>query len=133
MSKQKQKGSRWETAIRDYLTAEGIEVHRQPAHGINDKGDLHVGTDVIIEAKAQSRHSLAEWLEEAHTEAHNAGRPLGVVWFHRRGKSKPKDGYVLMSGSDLVYLIREAGMAGRPPRAPDPARPRVELTIEETP
>lgn len=38
-----------------------------------------------------------------------------------------------MSGTDLVYLIREAGMAGRPPRAPDPAHPRVELTIEETP
>lgn len=115
MSRERQKGSRWEVAIRDYLQAEGIEVHRQPAHGINDKGDLHVGTDIVIEAKAQARHSLAEWIEEAQVEAHNAGRELGVVWFHRRGKAKPKDGYVLVDGSTFVYLIREAGMAGRPP------------------
>ena len=135
MSKQRAKGTRWETAIRDYLQAEGIEVHRQPAHGVNDKGDLHVGTDIVIEAKNQQRHSLSEWLDEATSEAANAGRPVGLVWFHRRGKGHPRDGYVLMDGRTATYLIREAGMAGRPPRTatPDPAHPRVELTIEETP
>ena len=134
MSKQKQKGSRWESAIRDYLHAEGIEVHRQPAHGVNDKGDLHVGTDIIIEAKNQQRHSLGEWLDEATTEAANACREVGAVWFHRRGKGHPRDGYVLLDGATFAFLIREAGMAGRPPRTatPDPAHPRVELTIEET-
>ena len=113
MSRQRAKGTRWETAIRDYLADEGVEVHRQPAHGVNDKGDLHVGTDVVVEAKNQERHSLAEWLDEATAEAHNAGRPVGVVWFHRRGKASPRDGYVLLDGSTLVYLLREAGMTGR--------------------
>ena len=113
MSKQKQKGSRWESKIRDYLLDEGVEVHRQPAHGVNDKGDLHIGTDVIVEAKDQARHSLAEWLDEALLEAHNAGRRVGVAWFHRRGKSQAKDGYVLCDGATFVYLLREAGMTGR--------------------
>ena len=117
MSRERQKGTRWETAIRDYLHGEGIEVHRQPAHGINDKGDLHVGEDIIIEAKNQARHSLGEWLDEATSEAVNAARDVGAVWFHRRGKSSPRDGYVLVDGSTFVYLIREAGMAGRPPRS----------------
>ena len=119
MSKQRAKGTKWESAIRDYLTLEGIEVHRQPAHGVNDKGDLHIGTDVIVEAKNQSRHSLAEWLDEALDEAFNARRRIGAVWFHRRGKGSPSDGYVLLDGRTFVYLIREAGKAGRAPRSED--------------
>ena len=78
MSRQKQKGTRWESAIRDHLTDEGIPVQRQPAHGVNDKGDLHAAGMVCIEAKNQARHSFAEWLDEATTEAGNAGLPLGV-------------------------------------------------------
>ena len=113
MSKQRAKGTRWESKIRDYLADQGIEVHRQPAHGVNDKGDLHIGTDVIVEAKDQARHSLSEWLDEAVREAANAGRSVGVAWFHRRGKGSPADGYVLMDGRTFAYLIREAGMAGR--------------------
>lgn len=115
MSKQRAKGTAWESKIRDYLLDEGIEVHRQPAHGVNDKGDLHIGTDIIVEAKNQARHSLGEWLDEALTEAHNAGRRVGVAWFHRRGKGQARDGYVLMDGATFVYLVREAGMAGRRP------------------
>ena len=113
MSRQRKKGTAWESAICAYLLDEGLEVHRQPAHGVNDKGDLHIGTEVIVEAKNQARHSLGEWLDEATTEAHNAGRRVGVAWFHRRGRSKPRDGYVLMDGATFVYLVREAGMAGR--------------------
>ncbi len=116
MSRQRAKGTRWETAIRDYLHAEGVEVHRQPAHGINDKGDLHIGTDVVVEAKNQARHSLGEWLDEANAETVNACRDVGAVWFHRRGKAHPRDGYVLVDGSTFVYLLREAGMTGRPPK-----------------
>ena len=109
MSKQRAKGTRWESRIRDWLQAEGFTVHRQPAHGANDKGDLHVGSDVIVEAKDQARHSLAEWLDEATVEAGNAGRAAGVVWFHRRGKSSPADGYVLLDGRTFAWLLREAG------------------------
>ena len=116
MSKQRAKGTRWESKIRDYLLDQGVEVHRQPAHGVNDKGDLHIGTDVIVEAKDQARHSLAEWLDEAVLEAANAGRRVGAAWFHRRGKGSPAQGYVLLDGATFVYLLREAGMTGRAPR-----------------
>ena len=108
VSRQKQKGTRWESAIRDHLTDEGIPVQRQPAHGVNDKGDLHAAGMVCIEAKNQARHSFAEWLDEATTEAGNAGLPFGVVWAHRRGKGHPRDGYVVMTGRDFTNLLREA-------------------------
>ena len=110
MSKQRAKGTRWESAIRDYLLDEGFRVYRQPAHGVNDKGDLHIGDSIVVEAKNQARHSLGEWLDEATTETANAGLDAGVVWFHRRGKSKPEDGYVLMDGRTFTYLLRERGV-----------------------
>lgn len=109
MSRQSQKGTRWESKIRDYLTEEGFRVYRQPAHGVNDKGDLHIGDSVVVEAKDQARHSIAEWLDEATRETANAGLDAGVVWFHRRGKSSPADGYVLMDGRTFAYLLRERG------------------------
>ena len=113
MSRQKQKGTRWESAIRDHLTDEGIPVQRQPAHGVNDKGDLHIGPldrPVVIEAKNQARHSLGEWLDEATVETANAGGQAGAVWFHRRGKASPAAGYVLLDGRTFAYLLREAGL-----------------------
>lgn len=110
MSRQKQKGSRWETAIRDYLQDEGFRVYRQPAHGTVDKGDLHIGDSIVVEAKNHARHNLSGWLDEATVETANAGLDAGVVWFHRAGRSKPADGYVLMDGRTFTYLLRERGV-----------------------
>lgn len=110
MSKQRDKGTRWSSAIQRYLEDEGFKVYRQPLYGANDRGDLHIGDSVVVEAKNQQRHSFAEWLDEAEVEASNAGLDVGVVWAHRRGKSSPADGYVVMSGRTLAYLLRERGV-----------------------
>ena len=56
-----------------------------------------------------ARVDLAGWLAEAQQEAINDRARLGVVWFKRRGKSSPGDGYVLMDGETFVGLIKEAG------------------------
>lgn len=106
----KRKGTAWETAIRDYLLDEGFRVYRQPAHGTVDKGDLHIGDSIVVEAKNCQRHELAKWLDEANTEAANAGLDVGVVWAHRKGRSKPEDAFILMDGRTFTYLLRERGI-----------------------
>ena len=112
MSKQRAKGTKWESAICAHLADEGIPHQRQPLRGVNDRGDIHVAGIAVVEAKNQSRHSLGEWLDEATAEAENAGRDIGAVWFHRRGRAHPRDGYVLLSGAHFTQLLREAMPAG---------------------
>lgn len=111
MSAGKAKGTRWESGIVTFLKEHGFTwADRVPLSGARDRGDVTVGPgSPVIEAKNQSRVSLAEWLDEANTEAHNAGAPFGAVWFHRRGKGSPGDGYVVLDGSSFVLLLREAG------------------------
>jgi hypothetical protein len=106
----KQKGTRWESAIVAFLAERGwVNAERRALHGTQDKGDVVGIPGVVIEAKSQARHSLAEWLTEAEEERVNAGARIGVAWFKRRGFTSPSKGYVLMSGDTFVELLREAG------------------------
>ena len=49
--------------------------------------------------------ALAEWVNEAQTEAGNDDALAGVVWHKRRGTTDPGDWYVTMTGADLVALL----------------------------
>lgn len=110
MSANKAKGTRWESAIVAYLAERGWpHAERRALHGTQDKGDVVGLPGVVIEAKSQARHSLAEWLDEAETERGNAGARIGCVWFKRRGKTSPGAGYVLVNGDTFAYLLKEAG------------------------
>lgn len=116
MSAGKAKGTRWETAVVTFLRANGFPwADRVPLSGARDRGDVVIGpSSPVMELKNQQRHSWAEWLDEAETEATNANAPFGVVWAHRRGRGSPSEGYVVMSGSTFVQLLREAGYGGTP-------------------
>ena len=111
MSAGKQKGTRWESAIVNFLRDHGFTwADRVPLSGSRDRGDVTLGPgSPVIESKNQARHSMAEWLDEANAEAANARAPFGVVWAHRRGKGSPGDGYVVMDGATFVLLLRMAG------------------------
>lgn len=110
MSKQRDKGTKWETAIVDYLRTKGFpHAERRALHGTHDLGDISGIPGVVIEAKNQARHSWAEWLDEAVDETRNASADVGVVWAHRRGKASPADGYVVMSGDQFAWLLKSAG------------------------
>ena len=110
MSAAKRKGTAWESAVVDYLRAQGWpHAELRNLSGAKDRGDIAGVIGVCIEAKNQARHSLAEWLDEARVEKANAGAAVGVVWFHRRGKSSAGDGFVLMSGHQFVEMLRDAG------------------------
>lgn len=116
MSKQKEKGTKFETAVLDYLRArigdpEGM-IHREALHGKADEGDikgLYIHTkSLILECKNFNKFELSIWLGQAQDEAANAGADYGMVVFHRpgRGGKRMRDQYVLM---DLDTLARLAG------------------------
>lgn len=104
-----QKGTKWETAVVNFLAACGLPARRIVKKGSRDEGDLVAEgvPGIAIEAKNCRGQSLAAWVDEAVTEAANAGVPVGVVWHHRRGKASPGDGYVTMSGEHFVKLLKE--------------------------
>lgn len=106
MSKQRAKGTAAETAVVNYLNAAGFNAIRNPLHGANDKGDIHLdGIPVVIEVKNCVKIELSEWLKEAEAEKLNAKARSGVVWHKRKGKSSPGDWYVTMDGATFLDYL----------------------------
>lgn len=106
----KQAGTRWESAIVNYLASRGWRhAERRAKTGAHDKGDITGVPGVVIEAKDVARISLAEFLHEAQVEAEHAGAMVGAAWIKRRGKASPGEAYVVMDGETFTHLLREAG------------------------
>ena len=110
MSAAKKRGTAWETAIVNYLRDKGFTyAERRALAGRHDQGDLTGIPGICVEAKSVSRLDLSGWLDEAETERDNARADVGLVWIKRRGHTSPGRAYVLMSGDDLVWLLKSAG------------------------
>lgn len=110
MSRQRAKGTRWETAIVDYLRGTGwVHAERRALHGSADRGDIAGLAGVVIEAKDHREIRLAEFVDEAVAEGDNANADVAVAWIKRRGKASPADAYVLMTGVQFVSLLIDAG------------------------
>jgi hypothetical protein len=107
----KRLGTLWETAIVAFLNASGWPyAERRALNGNQDKGDITgIPGGPVIEAKNAARIQLAEWTKETEAEVKNAGAPFGALWIKRRGKSSPADGYVVLSGSAFVHLLKAGG------------------------
>lgn len=115
MTRPKDKGTAWETAIVNYLTECGVPfVERRTLSGPQDKGDIAGIPGVVIEAKDEKRHDLSGWLAEAIKERDNAGAEIGVVWAKKRGKTSPGAAYVIMDGVTLMNLLMAGGYIPRP-------------------
>ena len=93
MSKQKQKGTRMETAVVGYLRevfgdAEGT-IRRNPPSGARDLGDIaglaFHGRKIAVEVKNCRRFEPKKWLMQAEIERGNADAEYGVVMFHVNG------------------------------------------------
>lgn len=110
-NRSKQKGTAWETSLVSTLFDEGfVDARRVVLSGALDKGDVHVGDVdhplVAIEGKNEQRMAVAEYVDEANREGVNAGAIYGgVAWVHRRGKSSPLDGYVIMDGRTFLGML----------------------------
>ena len=95
MSRQKQKGTAFESAVVKYLQAvsndEEGTIRREVLHGKTDEGDIKGlkvnGKPAILECKNYSNYAghLSDWLEQALTEAGNADADYAFVVFKRRG------------------------------------------------
>lgn len=108
MSKAKDRGTRAESAVRDWLQSNGFpHCERMAGNGALDRGDLTgLGPGIVVEVKDHARLDLAGWMNELHAEMINAKAGVGVVVHKRRGKSDPDSWYCSMPGSVLVKLLQ---------------------------
>lgn len=93
MSANKARGTKFESATRDYLN--GANGYSRPADwklikraaqtGRLDVGDLHAWP-FVIQNKDVKSPSVPSWLRAAEKQAENAGFPYGVVVHKVRGK-----------------------------------------------
>jgi hypothetical protein len=110
VSRSKQRGTAWESALCRYLVDEGFtQVERRALAGTSDRGDLAGIPGWVIEAKNCKRVELASWVDEAAVEQANDGAEFSAVWHHRVGRAHPSAGYVTMTGATFVRLLRAAG------------------------
>lgn len=91
MSRQKQKGTAFESAIVDYLKDKLCDdnIERRALNGTADRGDISgvtfCGHRMVLECKNEKRMRLAEYVREAETEAANDNAHYYAVVHKKRG------------------------------------------------
>lgn len=112
MSRAREKGTRWESAVARWLTERlGREVAREPLHGSRDVGDLRGltvrGRELAVECKDCREVRAQDWLRQAEAEAGNRGAEAGIVVYHLAGVGIERTGRqaVLMRLEDLARII----------------------------
>lgn len=91
MSRQKQKGTAFESAIVEYLQDKLCDenIERRALNGTLDRGDISgvtfCGLRMVLECKNEARMRLAEYVREAETEAKNDGAFYYAVIHKKRG------------------------------------------------
>jgi hypothetical protein len=114
-NRSKQKGTAFESLIRDYLKQEwSDDIERLPLSGEKDRGDIanfRVGSGrrlVALELKNRSQLSLSQWVTEAQEEAKNYDAVAGVAIFKRKGKGQAGDQFVVATLSDFLTILHAA-------------------------
>ncbi len=107
MSKQKQKGTAFETLVVSFMRDWWPGAERRAMQGALDKGDLLLPGEerFVCELKNVARMDLAGWAKEAEVEAINAGAKWGVVIHKRKGRGQPGDQWVTMSLATFCDLV----------------------------
>lgn len=109
-SKQKKKGTMFESAVVGYLNGSGYKARRETLHGSGDQGDVRAtfgAVDVTVECKNRKSMSpgwLSALVDEADRESENAGTSIGVAVVHRDGCGEKRmgDSIVIMSLDSFV-------------------------------
>lgn len=101
----KNKGSKWERDICDFLHSYGIEAERIPAGATLDPGDIWTPR-WTIEAKNCKSPSYGAWLDETTAEQANRGTPFHLLIAHRTGKAAVADGFAIMRTGQAAQLIK---------------------------
>lgn len=119
MSKAKAKGTSAETALVRFLQGHGFPgAERRALGGGNsgeDLGDV-TGTPCLAwEVKSHRTYKIPAWLEETKLETKHAKADYGILVVKPNGVglTRPGDWWAVMSISDIVQLLREAGYGDR--------------------
>lgn len=98
MSREKQKGTGFETQVARYLAhaLDDDRIERRTTGGAKDRGDisgvrLH-GERVVVECKNHQRAELSRWLDEAEVERGNDDAGYAFVVHKRRGRGDARMG-----------------------------------------
>lgn len=110
MSKERAKGTNFETFVVNYLKQFYPFAERRTLHGVLDKGDI-AGTDprLVWECKNQKILNFSTWLHEAETERINADAEIGLVVAKRRSYGNAADQYAVLRLEDLLKILKKAG------------------------
>lgn len=120
MSASKKKGTTAETAVVNYLRAQGFtQAERRALSGHQDRGDIAGIPGAVIEVKNCARDQLAAWIDEAELEGDNDRAHTAAVWHKRRGRGSPDAWFVTMTGAHFTALLRAA--MGLPDQQPTTA------------
>jgi hypothetical protein len=112
MSKNKAKGTSAETAVVNYLNANGFpHAERRALAGINDKGDVGGIPFVVVEVKAHRTYTIPSWMKELATEKANAKATTAFLVVKPNGVGTANTGnwWAIMPLADMTQLIKEAG------------------------
>ncbi len=100
----KQKGTRFETEIANFLRASGFDTWRMAQTGHDDQGDIGGLRDFAIEARNRKRLELAKNVDDANDRARAKGCRYGVTIMKR--VSRPiEDSYVCMDLATFNELL----------------------------
>jgi len=110
MSRNKQKGTSFETLVVEFLKHNGFRyAERRALTGVNDKGDITGTPGIVWECKNQKTMNLAGWLDETMIETANADADYGILVAKRKGKGNAAEQYAIMPLSKMVELLKAAG------------------------
>ncbi|QJD53446.1 holliday junction resolvase [Microbacterium phage Lynlen] len=100
-------GQRFERDLEKTFRAAGIQALRPRQDRVGDVGDLHVASDVVVQAKAWK--NLAEGVRVgvagAQAQKRRAGRPIGVAIVKQGGK-RMGEAVVALPLSDFIALLK---------------------------
>lgn len=104
----KQRGTKFESQVRDYLTERGIPAYRPAQQGWKDTGDLNGVSPVTIQCKAYKdlASALREGVDGANKQRVNAGERWGVAAIKRPRKGVA-DTYVVMDLATFAEVLAE--------------------------
>jgi hypothetical protein len=105
-NRHKAKGTRWESALRDFFRAAGLPAYRPAQEGRLDVGDLHGLDPFVGQAKdyADTVTALRVGVDGAELQAGNAGRSFGVA-FVKRARASTARGYAVTSVETFARLL----------------------------
>lgn len=100
----KQKGTRWESAVAKFLQSKGFPVWRMAQTGVEDEGDLGGLPSWAFECRDRQKIDLAKNVKDANQRAQAKGALYGVTVIKKRNATVG-DAYVAMDLETFARIL----------------------------